>query len=45
MNSPDFHLKVIDAYDNFQTQGIAVADHAAADLIANPLACSERVLE
>ena len=27
--SPAFHLKVIQAYDTLQTQGIAVAEHAA----------------
>ncbi len=35
--SPAFHLKVIRAYDRLQTQGVAVADHAAADLLENPL--------
>lgn len=43
--SPAFHLKVIRAYDTLQTQGIAVADHAAEDLLANPLTYMERVLE
>ena len=33
--SPAFHLKVIRAYDRLQTQGVAVADHAAADLLEN----------
>lgn len=43
--SPAFHLKVIRAYDTLQTQGIAVADHAAADLLINPLVYMERMLE
>ena len=43
--SPAFHLKVIRAYDTLQTQGIAVADHAAADMLANPLVYFERVLQ
>lgn len=30
--SPSFHLKVIRAYDTLQTQGGAVAEHAADDL-------------
>ncbi|OUE44362.1 hypothetical protein BZY95_06370 [Billgrantia desiderata SP1] len=42
--SPAFHLKVIRAYDTLQTQGIAVADHAAGDLLTNPLAYFEKVL-
>lgn len=50
--SPAFHFKVIRAYDTLQTQGIAstrpagcaVADHAADDFLANPLAYFERVL-
>ncbi|HEC73959.1 MAG TPA: KilA-N domain-containing protein, partial [Methylophaga aminisulfidivorans] len=43
--SPSFNLKVLRAYKQLQTQGIAVADHAAADLLANPLVYLERVLE
>jgi len=43
--SADFQMKVIDAYDQLQTQGIAVADHAAEDLLANPMAYMERVFE
>lgn len=42
--SPAFHLKVIHAYDTLQTQVIAVADHAADDLLTNPLAYFEKVL-
>lgn len=42
--SPAFHLKVIRAYDNLQTQGIAVADYAADELLTNPLAYFEKVL-
>ena len=43
--SPAFHLKVIQAYDTLQTQGIAVAEHAAEDLLADPLTYLERVFE
>ena len=43
--SPAFHLKVIRAFDRMNTQGIAVADHAAEDLLNNPLKYFERVLE
>ena len=43
--SPAFHLKVIRAYDTLQTQGIAVAEHAAEDLLADPLTYLERVFE
>lgn len=42
--SPKFHLKVIDAYDTLQTKGVAVADHAAADLLSNPLKYLEAIL-
>lgn len=43
--SPAFHLKVIRAYDELQTQGIAVAEHAAEDVLSNPLDYFERVLQ
>ncbi|MBU3696767.1 KilA-N domain-containing protein [Dechloromonas sp.] len=42
--SPAFHLKVIRAYDRLQTQGVAVADHAAADLLKNPLKYLEAII-
>lgn len=41
--SPAFQLMVIQAYDTLQTQGIAVAEHAAEDLLADPLTYLERV--
>ncbi len=43
--SPAFHLKVIRAYDTLQTQGIAVAEHAAEDVLNDPLEYFERVLQ
>lgn len=36
--SPAFQLKVIRAFDTLQTQGIAVAEHAAEDVLNNPMA-------
>ncbi|WP_434657524.1 KilA-N domain-containing protein [Chromobacterium violaceum] len=35
--SSSFHLKVIRAFDRLNTKGVAVAEHAAADLRQNPL--------
>ncbi|QXH49963.1 phage antirepressor KilAC domain-containing protein [Pseudomonas fakonensis] len=35
--SPSYNLKVIRAYDRLATQGVAVHDNAAEDLLANPL--------
>ena len=35
--SPQFHLKVIRAYDTLATQGVAVHSSAVADLQKNPL--------
>lgn len=35
--SAAFQLKVIRAFDTLQTQGVAVAEHAAGDLLKNPL--------
>ena len=35
--SPQFNLKVIRAFDTLQTKGVAVADHAAADFLKNPV--------
>jgi phage antirepressor YoqD-like protein len=43
--SPSFHLKVIRAFDTLQTRGVAVADHAAADLQKNPLKYMRELLE
>tara|TARA_R110000772_G_scaffold170449_1_gene282354 strand:- start:231 stop:1073 length:843 start_codon:yes stop_codon:yes gene_type:complete len=43
--SPRFQLQVIQAFDTLQTQGIAVADYAAQDLLVNPLIYFERVLQ
>ncbi len=42
--SPAFHLKVIRFFDRGVKDGVAVADNAAADLLANPLAFFEKVL-
>ncbi|TFH88247.1 KilA-N domain-containing protein [Billgrantia azerbaijanica] len=42
--SPAFHLKVIRAYDQLQTEGVAVADHAADDFLDNPLDYMEKLL-
>ena len=35
--SPKFHLKVIDAYDRLATQGVAVHEDVALDVLKNPL--------
>lgn len=43
--SAEFRLKVYEAYDNLQTQGVAVAEHAAEDVLANPLKYMRTVLE
>jgi hypothetical protein len=40
--SSTFHLKVIRFFDRGVKDGVAVADHAAADLLANPLAFFEK---
>lgn len=42
--SPAFNLKVIRAFDRLQTQGVAVADHAAEDLLKNPLKYLEAII-
>ena len=42
--SPAFNLKVIRAFDTLQTQGVAVAEHAAADLLSNPLKYLEAII-
>jgi phage antirepressor YoqD-like protein len=41
--SPQFNLKVIRAFDTLQTQGVAVADHAAEDLLNDPLSFMEKL--
>ncbi|OWY38529.1 DNA-binding protein [Xenophilus sp. AP218F] len=43
--SPAFHLKVIRAFDRLNTKGVAVAEHAAADLRQNPLKYMRELLE
>ena len=35
--SPQFHLKVIRAYDRLATQGVAVHEDVALDVLKNPL--------
>lgn len=35
--SPKFHLKVIRAYDQLATEGVAVHETSAEDVLANPL--------
>lgn len=42
--SPAFNLKVIRAFDRLNTQGVAVAEHAAADLLKNPLKYLEALM-
>jgi hypothetical protein len=39
--SPSFHLKVIRAYDTLQTEGVAVSESAAQDMLDNPLVYME----
>lgn len=42
--SPEYHLKVIRAYDRLATEGVAVHEDAAVDLLANPLKYLEALL-
>ncbi|PMR81042.1 hypothetical protein C1H70_06515 [Halomonas urumqiensis] len=42
--SPAFKVKVIRAFDRLQTDGVAVAEHAADDLLDNPLPYMETLL-
>gem|GEM_PF-221499 len=42
--SPTYHLKVIRAYDRLATQGIAVHENAAQDLLANPLKYNQALM-
>ncbi|MCE1243796.1 KilA-N domain-containing protein [Oryzomicrobium sp.] len=39
-----FYLKVLRFFDRGVTQGVAVADHAAADLLKNPLKYLEAII-
>ena len=41
--SPAFNLKVIRAFDTLQTQGVAVADHAAEELLNDPFPFMEKL--
>ncbi len=43
--SPAFHLKVVEFFDRGQTQGVAVAEHAAADFLKNPIPFVEILLD
>ncbi|MBS7349130.1 KilA-N domain-containing protein [Comamonas jiangduensis] len=43
--SPQFHLKVIRAYDRLATRGVAVHESAAEDLLKNPLKYMREVLD
>lgn len=42
--SPAFHLKVIRFFDRGVTEGVAVAEHAAEDLLDDPLSFMEKVM-
>ena len=42
--SPQFHLKVIRAYDRLATQGVAVHEDVALDVLKNPLKCLEALM-
>jgi len=42
--SASFSLKVIRAFDQLQTDGVAVADHAADDILENPLDYMEKLI-
>jgi hypothetical protein len=42
--SPTFNLKVINFFERGQTQGVAVAEHAADDLLKNPLKYLEAII-
>lgn len=42
--SAAFQLKVIRAFDTLQTQGVAVAEHDAEDLLKNPLKYLEAII-
>ncbi len=42
--SPAFHLKVIKFFDRGVTEGVAVSEHAAEDLLNDPLSFMEKVM-
>lgn len=42
--SPQFHLKVIRAYDKLATEGMTVHEAAAADVLDDPLSFMEKIL-
>lgn len=43
--SPRFHLEVIRSYDRLATEGVAVHQNAAADVLANPLKYMRSLIE
>ena len=43
--SPAFHLKVIRAYDQLQTRGIAVAEHTMSDFLDAPFTFHEKLAQ
>jgi hypothetical protein len=43
--SPQFHLKVIRAYDKLATEGVAVHESAAADVLTNPLKYMRSIID
>lgn len=43
--SPKFHLEVIRSYDRLTTEGVAVHQNAAADVLANPLKYMRSLIE
>ncbi len=43
--SPKFHLEVIRSYDRLATEGVAVHQNAAADVLANPLKYMRSLIE
>jgi len=43
--SPKFHLEVIRSYDRLATDGVAVHQNAAADVLANPLKYMRSLIE
>lgn len=43
--SPEFKLKVIEAYDRLATKGVAVHENAAEDLLKNPLKYMRELLD
>lgn len=43
--SPKFHLEVIRSYDRLATEGVAVHQNAAADVLAKPLKYMRSLIE